>query len=211
MEPINRSLLKTNAKGILSKNYWPVVCTGLICAAVEAVSSAVYGLGIAGMIFLSPILLGVTLYYVDLSEGKNVALGSVFTNAFNGKYYLRRVGGYAWMMLFTALWSMLFVIPGIIKGLSYSLTPYILAKYPEVPAKDALKLSMRFMNGRKGELFVLGLSFIGWCILAGLTFGILGIFYVIPYMSITVTLWQKQVMDSAIARGEFIYHPVTNA
>ena len=115
------------------------------------------------------------------------------------------------MMLFTALWSMLFVIPGIIKGLSYSLTPYILAKYPEVPAKDALKLSMRFMNGRKGELFVLGLSFIGWCILAGLTFGILGIFYVIPYMSITVTLWQKQVMDSAIARGEFIYHPITNA
>lgn len=211
MEPINRSPLKTNAKGILSKNYWPVVCTGLICAAVEAVSSAVYGLGIAGMIFLSPIFLGVTLYYVDLSEGKNVALGSVFTNAFNGKYYLRRVGGYAWMMLFTALWSMLFVIPGIIKGLSYSLTPYILAKYPEVPAKDALKLSMRFMNGRKGELFVLGLSFIGWCILAGLTFGILGIFYVIPYMSITVTLWQKQVMDSAIARGEFIYHPITNA
>ena len=211
MEPINRSLLKTNAKGILSKNDWPAVCTGLICAAVEAVSSAVYGLGIAGMIFLSPIFLGVTLYYVDLSEGKNVALGSVFTNAFNGKYYLRRVGGYAWMMLFTALWSMLFVIPGIIKGLSYSLTPYILAKYPEVPAKDALKLSMRFMNGRKGELFVLGLSFIGWCILAGLTFGILGIFYVIPYMSITVTLWQKQVMDSAIARGEFIYHPITNA
>ena len=146
-----------------------------------------------------------------ICEGKNVALGSVFTNAFNGKYYLRRVGGYAWMMLFTALWSMLFVIPGIIKGLSYSLTPYILAKYPEVPSKDALKLSMRFMNGRKGELFVLGLSFIGWCILAGLTFGILGIFYVIPYMSITVTLWQKQVMDSAIARGEFIYHPITNA
>lgn len=70
MEPINRSLLKTNAKGILSRNYWPAVCTGLICAAVEAVSSAVYGLGIAGMIFLSPILLGVTLYYVDLSEGK---------------------------------------------------------------------------------------------------------------------------------------------
>ena len=188
MEPINRSLLKTNAKGILSKNYWPVVCTGLICAAVEAVSSAVYGLGIAGMIFLSPILLGVTLYYVDLSEGKNVALGSVFTNAFNGKYYLRRVGGYAWMMLFTFLWSLLFVIPGIVKAYSYALTPYILAKYPEVQAKEALKVSMKIMDGKKAELFVLHLSFIGWAMLAGITFGLLGIFFVIPYMAITDTL-----------------------
>ena len=112
------------------------------------------------------------------------------------------------MMLFTFLWSLLFVIPGIVKAYSYALTPYILAKYPEVQAKEALKVSMKIMDGKKAELFVLHLSFIGWAMLAGITFGLLGIFFVIPYMAITDTLWYKRTMESAIETGLFSYTPV---
>ena len=201
MEPINRSLLKTNAKGILSKNYWPAVCTGLICAAVEAVSSAVYGLGIAGMIFLSPIFLGVTLYYIDLSEGKNVALGSVFTNAFNGKYYLRRVGGYAWMMLFTALWSMLFVIPGIVASYRYRQALYLLLDHPEMGIMECIRESKRLMRGHKAELFVLDLSFIGWALLSIIPFVSV---YTLPYTESTYALYYDQLrrFDAEPGPGE---------
>ena len=118
------------------------------------------------------------------------------------------VTGVSLMMLFTFLWSLLFVIPGIVKAYSYALTPYILAKYPEVQAKEALKVSMKIMDGKKAELFVLHLSFIGWAMLAGITFGLLGIFFVIPYMAITDTLWYKRTMESAIETGLFSYTPV---
>lgn len=170
--------------------------------------ASVPGIGSIASYFIIPVSLGLTLYTVGLIDGGKPSITDIFTNAFDGRYYLRRVGGYAWMMLFTFLWSLLFVIPGIVKAYSYALTPYILAKYPEVQAKEALKVSMKIMDGKKAELFVLHLSFIGWAMLAGITFGLLGIFFVIPYMAITDTLWFKRTMESAIETGLFSYTPV---
>ena len=82
--------------------------------------------------------------------------------------------------LFTALWSMLFVIPGLVKSYSYAMTNYILLDRPELSATDAITESRKMMNGHKMELFILDLSFIGWYILVGLTFGIASL-YVTPY------------------------------
>jgi len=115
--------------------------------------------------------------------------------------YLRRVGGMALVTLFTALWSMLFIIPGIIKGISYSMTAYILVDCPDVTAKDAIKLSMRMTNGHKMDLFVMNLSFIGWWMLSTLTCGILGIVFVAPYMSTTEAGYYVELRDKAIASG----------
>lgn len=89
--------------------------------------------------------------------------------------------------LFIALWSLLFVIPGIVKSYSYMLVPFILADSPEMPRREALHLSEDLMHGHKMDAFVLDLSFIGWEILNALTFGILGVFYVNPYVQATKT------------------------
>ena len=206
---MTRAELKQEAKSLISKNYWPIIgATVLYTVLIAACTIIPGGIGAAAAFFIMPIYLGLILYYVQLSDGLSPTIGDMFNLGFEGKYYLRRVGGMAWMALFSFLWSLLFVIPGIVKSYSYAMTPYILAKYPEIPAKEALKLSMKIMNGRKAELFVLHLSFIGWAILSGLTFGLLGVFFVAPYAELTQTLWMKNVMKEVTDSGEFSYAPV---
>ena len=122
-----------------------------------------------------------------------------FSEAFQN--YPRKLGGSLWMGLFVFLWGLLLVIPGIIKAISYSMTQYILADCPNVKAKDALKLSMRMMQGHKWEAFVLGLSFIGWIILSLLTLGILSTFYVGPYMDSTFAAYYLEIRDEALRTG----------
>ncbi len=86
--------------------------------------------------------------------------------------------------IFTFLWTLLFIVPGIIAGLSYSMAPYIMAENPQMSASEAIRLSKQVMNGHKMELFVLGLSFIGWSLLSALTCGI-GFLFLAPYMEAT--------------------------
>ena len=81
------------------------------------------------------------------------------------------------------------------------MTPYILSDCPNVKAKDALKLSMRIMKGKKGRLFVFYLSFIGWGLLSCLTAGILGIFYVGPYMQSSMAVWYLEAREDALRNG----------
>ncbi len=197
-----RAELKQQAKGMIAGHYWPVIGATFLALLIYQAATSVFSLA---SFFLFPLLCGLTLYYLALADGKEVTIGDLFNKGFDGTYYLRRVGGYAWMTLFIFLWSLLFVIPGIVKSFSYALTPYILARYPKVKAQDALKVSMTCMDGHKAELFVLYLSFLGWGILASITLGIVGIFFVTPYLLITVTLWQRQVMENAIMQGKFTY------
>lgn len=83
--------------------------------------------------------------------------------------------------LFIALWTLLFIVPGIIKTYSYAMTFFILKDHPEMSAKQAITESRKMMDGNKWRLFCLHFSFIGWILLCMLTFGILTI-WVIPYM-----------------------------
>lgn len=205
---MNRAELKSQAKGILSANYWPIIGATVLVMAIFAAAASVPVINSVALFFLVPVELGFMLYIASYVDGKKPSITDIFTNAFDGRYYLRRVGGCAWMALFAFLWSLLFVIPGIVKTYSYALTPYILAKYPEVQAKEALKHSMKIMDGKKAELFVLQLSFIGWMFLSSLTFGLLGIFFVLPYAFITEYIWYKRTMENAIETGLFSYTPV---
>ncbi len=99
--------------------------------------------------------------------------------------YGRTVGAMFLRDLFIFLWSLLFVIPGLIKIYSYRMVPYILADDPTIGGKDAITLSRQMMNGHKWNAFVLDLSFIGWELLSVLTAGLLGLFYVKPYEAAT--------------------------
>ena len=87
--------------------------------------------------------------------------------------------------LYTLLWTLLLVVPGIIKSYEYRMIPYILAENPGMDRKEAFAISKRMMDGKKWETFVLDLSFLGWWILSACTCGILAIFYVAPYVEAT--------------------------
>ncbi len=112
-------------------------------------------------------------------------------------------GGNVLMMflisLYTALWSMLFVIPGIVKGYSYSLAMYIKSENPNIPASKAIELSTRMTNGHKMDLFVLDMSFIGWGILSAFTLNILGILYVMPYQYASKAFAYEEIKEEALA------------
>lgn len=88
--------------------------------------------------------------------------------------------------LFTWLWTLLFIIPGIIKHYEYLMVPYILAENPQMSQKEVFQISKQMMMGQKMNAFVLDLSFIGWKILQAITFGIVGVFYVEPYYQATI-------------------------
>lgn len=87
--------------------------------------------------------------------------------------------------LYIFLWSMLFIIPGIIKAYEYLMIPYILAENPNIDSKEAFAISKQMMDGNKWKAFVLRLSFFGWVLLSVFTCGILSVFYVNPYMFMT--------------------------
>ncbi len=87
--------------------------------------------------------------------------------------------------LYTMLWSLLFVIPGVIKHYEYLMIPYILGENPEMDYKEAFLISRRMMEGQKMNAFVLDLTFIGWAIVSSLTLGIVGVFFVQPYYQAT--------------------------
>jgi uncharacterized membrane protein len=105
--------------------------------------------------------------------------------------------------LYTILWSLLLIIPGIIKAYEYRMIPYILGDHPDMDAKEAFAKSKQLMRGQKWRSFVLDLSFIGWEILSVLTARILGIFYVTPYRCMTVAaLYEKLEYGNLEVEGE---------
>lgn len=87
--------------------------------------------------------------------------------------------------LFTFLWALLFIIPGIVKSYSYAMVPYILAENPDLSGTEAIRISQQMMKGHKWRAFVLDLSFIGWYVLAVLTAGIAEVLWVAPYVGAT--------------------------
>ncbi len=220
----SRQEIKAIGKEQFKLNYWTCVLAALLVTAVmgvitwmtngEEIVQMVNGQpgqatitvrsnagGLLALLLGGPIAVGLNYFFVKNVRGEREELSvtTPFTEAF--KNYPRKLGGSLWMGLFVFLWALLFVIPGIIKGISYSMTQYLLADCPNVKARDALKLSMRMMNGHKWEYFVMGLSFLGWILLSALTLGILSVFYVDPYMRSSFAEYYLELRDEALRTG----------
>ena len=118
--------------------------------------------------------------YIKIYKGKPAKVGVLFSGL--GTRFFRKLGCWFWYAIWVILWSLLLIIPGIIKTLSYHSIFYIIAEYPNVTVRQAMKLSMKITAGNKGKIFMFGLSWIGWSILSILTLGFLFTFYVGPYM-----------------------------
>ncbi len=103
--------------------------------------------------------------------------------------------------LFLVGWTLLFIIPGIVKAYSYRLVPYIMAENPELSGTEAITLSRKMMNGHKWRAFCLDLSFFGWIILSLLTCGILAVLYVNPYIHCTEAELYMAIKNSTPAEN----------
>ncbi len=140
-------------------------------------------LGLLISIFvINPLKVGCKKYFLHASEG-NADLGNMGFCFMNG--YMNVVGVQFLTDLFIFLWSLLLIVPGIIKAYSYRMIPYIMAEDPYMSFGEAKRLSQDMMNGEKWNAFVLDLSFILWILLSLITFNIAGIFWVEPYIQFT--------------------------
>ena len=179
---ISRQIIKQNAKLQLGNNvFGSTWLMALLILLIESaiVSVAGYCGGIPAMLVTGPLAVGVTSVFVFLLRGKNAIdiedMFSGFKNNFGRNLLLGFLAN-----LFIALWSLLFIIPGIVKTYAYSMAYYIANEHPEYDWKVCLDESQRLTRGHKLDLFVLDLSFIGWYIVGAMCLGI-GTLWVAPY------------------------------
>jgi uncharacterized membrane protein len=209
----SRGILKSNAKIALKGRYWTAfgvcVVAMLIGNVYSMVTSPINSLtmaaansgdysslmalsGVSSLISLGSILfsvfvvlplsIGIARFFVQNHFGVSQfeALFSPFR-----RNYINGVGGMFVTYLFVSLWSLLLVIPGIVKALQYSMVPFILSDNPDMPGSRAREISRLMTDGQKGSIFVLCLSFIGWILLGVLCLGV-GVLFVLPYFEATM-------------------------
>ena len=151
---------------LAANDAWPMMVTVTLASMLIAI---VIGGAVA---------LGIAHYFTNLASHRPSKFGDVFSrfNIWHKGVWMSIV-----MSFFIILWSLLLVIPGIIATYRYAMVPYLIAEFPDLSVMDAMRESKRLMKGNKWRLFCLGFSFIGWAILASLTFGI-GWLWLEPYM-----------------------------
>lgn len=179
--------MKAAAKAQLNCKW--LLTTGVLVVG-SLILSAVSFTIIGSLLLIGAIEFGYCAYLITVTRNKDSDFGKLLSG-FNRFGDVCITGILKW--LFTGLWSLLFVIPGIVKSYSYAMTMYIMQDHPELSGNDAITKSRQMMDGHKFDLFILDLSFIGWYLLGALTFGILIIFYVEPYRQVTRTNFYEQL------------------
>lgn len=166
-------------------------------------------LGFVGIIFIVSLVVGIVMFVItsvvqvgysrfnlELVDKKEPAIGNLFS--YFGYWKTTALASFL-SRLYIFLWSLLFVIPGIIASYSYAMIPYILADNPEISASEAIERSKQMMQGNRWRLFCLQISFIGWEILCVFTLGI-GMLWLVPYMNAATAEFYRDVSKT---RHEF--------
>ena len=155
---------------------------------------------------LSPLLVSLLGFYVILVKrdpSEQFSLGEEIKNIFKVSFdatYGKKLVVTILRTLFITLWCFLFIIPGIVYNYSSYFSFQIMCENPNLKPMEALKLSKKMVTGNRGELFALDLSFIGWWILCGISFGIASI-YAIPYYLTTQALYYENFKIRALLEG----------
>ena len=186
---MNYSLFRSDARARL-KGQWGTAA--LIVLVFSLLSAAVEGFGfmfdgdafslIGSIVFIivsGPLTYGFYNVFTKINRGKKADVGDLFIG-FNEDTGNKINAGVS-IYIYTFLWSLLFLIPGIVASYSYSMTYYIMIDNPKLSSKEAITKSKEMMRGHKMQLFMLDLSFIGWIILGILSLGI-GLIWVYAYM-----------------------------
>lgn len=192
---MDRTTLKSQAKKALKGNWsWGVLMTLLTAIIGGLIGCISYGIAY----FISAMLLiGYSYTFLDLMAGKKES--NYFTAIFSAFAKERLIPVFlTWLLsaIFTALWTLLLIVPGIVKAMAYSqaffITKDMVEAGQEVAPTEAITKSRQLMNGHKMEFFVLQLSFLGWAILACLTLGI-GFLWLKPYITATNAAYYRQL------------------
>lgn len=184
---MNRTELKTMAKAQIKGKIGILFVITLIIAAISGLAGLILSLipmgGLIATIIITPAFaLSVVRIYLNLTTSATLEVKDAF-NGFDDFWSAFKVTFL--VGIFTYLWSLLFIIPGIVKAYSYSMSMYILAENKGKAALECINESKAMTNGHKMDLFVLSLSFIGWILLCTITLGIAFI-WVVPYMQATM-------------------------
>lgn len=160
-----------------------------MAAVLALMASAVSAFSLVELILGGVVQLGYSRFLLNQHDGEEYTVKDLFSqfDRFSVGFLQAFLRG-----LFVILWSLLLIIPGIVKSFSYAMTPFILTDHPELTAKEAIRRSQEMMNGHKGELFVLGLTFIGWEFLNAFTLGI-GSFWLNPYKNAAYAAFYRQL------------------
>ncbi len=185
---INRSEMKKAAKAQIKGNIGILFACQFVISLISSLAAPVF---LAGFLIAPSFALSTTMIYIALTQNIRPSLGDIWKgfNVFGKALWLKIITGF-----FTFAWSLLFIIPGIVKGYAYLMAPYILADNPGMTAREALAESKRMTNGHKGELFVLMLSFIGWTLLIPLTLGLI-VIWLAPYTHATLANYYLAMKD----------------
>lgn len=154
-----------------------------------AVFSVAFVIGIVLFFIGSIVELGYNRFNLNLIDGEEVSIGQVVSYF---PHWKKAISVSFLRALYTFLWSLLFIIPGIIASYSYTMATYIMAEHPEISASEALRHSKAIMYGNKWRLFCLSFSFIGWSFLCVFTLGI-GYLWLLPYEKAAVTDFYREV------------------
>ena len=181
----------------LKGNWKPVVVFTLVYNLVMGVAQFIGSTSdlvsiLISLFILVPLAYGYNVAFLDFKRtGEVVKIEQLFDGF---KDYSRVVLTGLLQGIYIFLWTLLLIVPGIIKSLSYSQTNYILRDYPELKNNAAIELSMAMMKGHKFDYFCLILSFIGWILLGILTLGI-GFLWISPYIATASAHFYEHVKE----------------
>ncbi|PLT33473.1 hypothetical protein CUU64_14285 [Bacillus sp. V5-8f] len=160
----------------------------------ERVPVAADVINIVIAIILIPLSVSAYWFFLSIARMERPLVSEVFGVYKDGKASLQLILVSLLMGIFVFLWSLLLIIPGIIKSLSYSQTFFIMRDHPEYSPLQAISESKRRMKGFKWKYFLMNLSFIGWGILCVFTMGI-GFLWLAPYISTSMAAFYNELIE----------------
>ena len=152
---------------------------GMITGLLAGIATVVILIVLVAKVFVGNLLKMGGYRFFILNQTAQPGIGTLL-DGFRSGHYVNIVLTMFLRDLFTALWSLLLVVPGIVKHYEYLMVPYIIAENPAMDYKEAFQISKQMMDGEKMEAFIMDLSFLGWYLLSAVTCGLLAIFYVNP-------------------------------
>ncbi len=195
---MNRVELKESAKRQLQGKYKDAIILILLMTLISYAATFVGGLlgvlaPVVALVVSGLIGFGYTSYFLKISRGETPTYKELFarTDLLVPYILITLLVG-----VFTFLWSLLLIIPGIIASFAYSMVYFVALDHPELSASEVLKKSKQIMDGHKLDYFILILSFTGWIILALFTFGLLYL-WLLPYMEVTYANFYNQIKDKS--------------
>lgn len=191
---VTRAELKSRAREQLKGNVGVIFLCSIIVACISFILGIIPIAGFIGNILVTPVFIfGMEYIYLDLTRQGKAQVQTLF-KGFDDFGRVFCIGFFRNIFIF--LWTLLFIIPGIIKTISYSMSYYIAIDKPNLSAMETLRESERIMDGHKLDYFVLTLSFILWLSLVTITFGIAAI-YVFPYIEVTMANFYNSIKEEA--------------